>query len=38
MVFEADVVACTVSIGVLQNNIIEFIPSLPEWKSKAIDE
>jgi polyamine oxidase len=29
---------CTASIGVLLNNLIEFKPELPEWKTKAINQ
>lgn len=35
---EADMVVSTVSLGVLQNNIIEFVPPLPVWKRKALNE
>lgn len=33
----ADAVVSTVSIGVLQNGKIEFSPSFPEWKTKALN-
>ena len=35
MAYEADSVACTVSIGVLNSNRITFIPPLPEWKTNS---
>ncbi|KAK7211532.1 hypothetical protein V2G26_018710 [Clonostachys chloroleuca] len=33
---EAEHVICTFSIGVLQNNVVEFKPELPLWKRDAI--
>jgi len=38
LTFEADVVVCTVSIGVLQKGVIEFEPPLPSWKQEAIKQ
>ncbi|KAL4917680.1 amine oxidase [Aspergillus aurantiobrunneus] len=29
---------CTFSVGVLQNNAVEFTPNLPEWKQTAIEK
>ncbi len=34
--FTADYVLLTVSLGVLQHKVINFSPSLPEWKENAI--
>jgi polyamine oxidase len=36
--FHADAVVCTVSLGVLQSDAIEFVPAIPKWKHKAWDE
>ncbi|KAH8602191.1 putative flavin-containing polyamine oxidase [Bisporella sp. PMI_857] len=33
----ADYAICTFSLGVLQNDVIEFTPSLPEWKQEGIE-
>lgn len=33
---EADYALSTVSLGVLQNDVITFVPQLPEWKSSGI--
>lgn len=35
--FKGSVVACTVSMGVLKNNVIRFEPKLPKWKQDSID-
>ncbi|XP_071809333.1 uncharacterized protein [Asterias amurensis] len=35
-VFTADQVLVTFSLGVLQNDLVEFIPPLPEWKDVVI--
>lgn len=32
----ADYVLCTFSLGVLQNDDVTFVPSLPDWKQEAI--
>lgn len=32
----ADYALCTFSLGVLQHNDVEFVPSLPVWKQEAI--
>ena len=32
----ADYALCTFSLGVLQHNDVQFIPSLPAWKQEAI--
>ncbi|KAL2871406.1 putative flavin containing polyamine oxidase [Aspergillus lucknowensis] len=29
---------CTFSVGVLQNEVVEFAPALPEWKQTAIEK
>ncbi|CAK7225626.1 polyamine oxidase1, flavin-containing amine oxidoreductase [Sporothrix eucalyptigena] len=34
---EAEHAICTVSLGVLQNDVIEFSPPLPRWKVDAIE-
>jgi polyamine oxidase len=34
----ADAVVCTVSLGVLQSDAIEFIPAIPQWKRNAWNE
>ena len=36
--YHADVVVCTVSLGVLQSNQIDFHPPLPAWKVAALDQ
>jgi polyamine oxidase len=33
---EADYAICTFSVGVLQNDVVEFKPTLPRWKREAI--
>ncbi|KAF7627908.1 putative amine oxidase [Aspergillus flavus] len=33
---EAEHAICTFSLGVLQNNVVQFSPALPAWKSEAI--
>ncbi|KAF5017278.1 hypothetical protein F66182_10815 [Fusarium sp. NRRL 66182] len=35
---EAEYAICTFSLGVLQNNAVEFKPELPDWKQSAIDQ
>jgi hypothetical protein len=35
-IYEADAVLVTVPLGVLQQNMIEFTPSLPEWKTRSL--
>ncbi|KAI5460710.1 amine oxidase [Mariannaea sp. PMI_226] len=35
---EADYAICTFSLGVLQNDAVEFKPKLPHWKQSAIDQ
>lgn len=35
--YEADFIVCTVSIGVLRSQLIEFTPPLPSWKVSAIE-
>ncbi|KAL0921713.1 hypothetical protein M5K25_008813 [Dendrobium thyrsiflorum] len=37
-VYKADYVIVSVSLGVLQSKLIEFVPKLPEWKILAIYE
>ncbi|KAJ5825376.1 hypothetical protein N7474_002514 [Penicillium riverlandense] len=34
----ADYAVCTFSLGVLQNDVVEFTPSLPFWKRTAIEK
>ncbi|KZF24492.1 putative flavin-containing polyamine oxidase [Xylona heveae TC161] len=34
---DADYAICTFSVGVLQNDVVEFDPPLPDWKKEAID-
>lgn len=34
---EADYAICTFSLGVLQNDVVEFTPKLPSWKQSSID-
>ncbi|KAL5547992.1 hypothetical protein UlMin_003223 [Ulmus minor] len=36
-VFQADMVLCTVPLGVLKNRAIRFEPELPQWKLAAVD-
>ena len=36
--YPSDAIVCTVSLGVLQRNILEFSPPLPDWKTQAINE
>ncbi len=36
--YSADIIVCTTSLGVLQNEHIEFVPPLPDWKKRAIHE
>lgn len=36
--YTADAIVCTVSLGVLQSNSIEFVPALPSWKQTALDQ
>ncbi|KAL6351320.1 hypothetical protein AAG906_035112 [Vitis piasezkii] len=38
LVFRADYVIVSVSLGVLQNDLIKFHPSLPQWKILAMDQ
>ena len=38
MAFGADQIVCTASIGVLNANIINFNPPLPEWKTKSFQQ
>ncbi|KAM5344444.1 hypothetical protein ACJ41O_012980 [Fusarium nematophilum] len=35
---EADYAICTFSVGVLQNEVVEFKPKLPRWKREAIEQ
>lgn len=35
---EADYAICTFSVGVLQNNAVDFKPTLPRWKRQAIEQ
>ncbi|XP_070578791.1 uncharacterized protein [Ptychodera flava] len=35
-VFTADFALCTFSIGVLENDVVEFVPELPLWKTEEI--
>lgn len=35
---QADYAICTFSVGVLQNDVVEFKPALPDWKQSAIDQ
>lgn len=35
---EAKHVVCTFSLGVLQNDVVEFSPELPRWKREAIEQ
>lgn len=35
---EADYAICTFSVGVLQNNAVEFKPRLPRWKREAVEQ
>ncbi|KAL8214071.1 hypothetical protein R6Q57_003520 [Mikania cordata] len=37
-VYEANFIILSVSIGVLQSNLISFNPRLPRWKTEAIDK
>lgn len=34
--FEADAVALTVSIGVLNSDLIKYQPELPQWKREVL--
>ena len=34
---EAEHALCTFSVGVLQNDVVNFTPSLPTWKTEAIE-
>lgn len=34
---EAEYAICTFSVGVLQNDVVDFEPSLPDWKQTAIE-
>jgi len=34
---QADYAICTFSLGVLQNDVVEFSPTLPEWKQAGIE-
>ena len=34
---QADYAICTFSVGVLQNDVVQFHPKLPEWKRTGID-
>ncbi|ROV96927.1 hypothetical protein VSDG_04077 [Cytospora chrysosperma] len=34
----AEQVICTFSLGVLQNDVVEFAPELPRWKREAIEQ
>ena len=36
--FHADAVVCTVSLGVLQSDAIDFVPAVPKWKREAWSE
>ena len=36
--YPAGVIVCTVSLGVLQGNKLDFFPALPKWKTVALDE
>lgn len=38
MEYTAESVVCTVSLGVLQHNMIDFEPPFPEWKTKALNQ
>jgi polyamine oxidase len=35
---EAEHVICTFSLGVLQNDVVDFDPPLPKWKREAIEQ
>ncbi|KAH7353330.1 polyamine oxidase [Plectosphaerella cucumerina] len=35
---EAEYAICTFSVGVLQNDVVEFQPELPVWKREAIEQ
>lgn len=35
---EAEHAICTFSVGVLQNDVVEFKPKLPRWKREAIEQ
>ncbi|KAH6884599.1 hypothetical protein B0T10DRAFT_462929 [Thelonectria olida] len=35
---EADYAICTFSVGVLQNEVVEFKPALPRWKREAVEQ
>ncbi|KAH7126067.1 hypothetical protein EDB81DRAFT_730430 [Dactylonectria macrodidyma] len=35
---KAEYAICTFSLGVLQNDVVDFSPELPGWKSDAIDQ
>ncbi|KAG7014256.1 Polyamine oxidase 1 [Cucurbita argyrosperma subsp. argyrosperma] len=37
-IYEANYVVLSVSIGVLQSDLISFTPSLPRWKTEAIEK
>jgi polyamine oxidase len=37
-VYHADIVVSTVSLGVLQSGLMHFVPPLPDWKVKALNE
>ncbi|ROV97384.1 hypothetical protein VMCG_06919 [Cytospora schulzeri] len=34
----AEQAICTFSLGVLQNDVVEFVPQLPRWKREAIEQ
>ncbi|XP_077984537.1 uncharacterized protein LOC144439142 [Glandiceps talaboti] len=34
--FRADFALCTFSIGVLENDVVDFVPDLPYWKTEVI--
>lgn len=34
----AEKAICTFSLGVLQNDVVEFVPQLPRWKQEAIEQ
>ncbi|KPM36561.1 hypothetical protein AK830_g9989 [Neonectria ditissima] len=35
---KAEYAICTFSVGVLQNEVVDFKPSLPDWKTDAIEQ
>ncbi|KAG9311033.1 amine oxidase [Chiua virens] len=37
LILTADYMLCTFSVGVLQNDEVEFSPALPDWKEEAIN-